>query len=107
MKISIFGELREKLLLRQHEKFTVALMSDKIRIWDIPVRIRRGDLCRSLYIAAFRYARDSGKGRDRFMEDYEFLRRELKEVTSLREYEHLAEAYETVHNHAVSMKYFY
>lgn len=102
----MLNSLREKYEIRQYDKYTLPILCGKIRLWDIPVRIRRGELCRCLYISAFRYARDSGKGRECFLEDYAFLCKELKSCTSYTQFRNLTKAYSTVVDHGEFMNYF-
>ncbi len=102
----MFRQLKKDYEFKVSEKYTIAILCGKIRIREIPVKVRRGRWCRSLYIAAFRYARDSGKGRDRFMEDYAFLCQELKSTLFSKEFANLKEAYVTVRQHGIDMKYF-
>ena len=56
----MFRQLKKDYEFKVSEKYTISILCGKIRIWEIPVKVRRGRWARSLYIAAFRYARDSG-----------------------------------------------
>lgn len=77
----------------QLSQFELLLCSGQIRIWDIPTEIRRGHWCRTFYILAYRYARDSGLGETRFQEDLAFLKTELKEAKCDSQMNELLQAY--------------
>ena len=102
----MLARLQHERALKILDKYTLALACDRMRLWDIPVKIRRGKWCRNFYIAAFRYARDSGKGCERFLEDYAFLCKELKSCTSYKQFKNLGDAYSTVVNHGKFMDSF-
>jgi len=81
----------EKRAEKREEKYTIALLCGKIRLWDIPRRERRGEYCRCYYITAYRFARDSGKGRSYFQEYLAFLEKELRETRNAAQYKNLLE----------------
>ncbi len=74
------------------ERYTYAILCGKIHLWDIPRKERRGKNCCSYYIAAYRYARDSGKGRSYFQGDLSFLERELRETSNTEQRQNLFNA---------------
>ena len=63
------------------ERYTYAILCGKIHLWDIPRKERRGKNCCSYYIAAYRYARDSGKGRSYFQGDLSWKENFVKHPT--------------------------
>lgn len=84
----------EQPMNRQEEMYCSALGRNQMRLWDVPEKVRRGTACQSLYVVAFRYARDSGGGIRRFLEDFDFLHKELWNAEDEEQYEHLSSAYE-------------
>ena len=84
----------EQPMNRQEKMYYTALLRNQMRLWDVPEKVRRGTHCRTFYVIAFRYARDSGAGIRRFLEDFNFLHKELWRAEDEEQYEHLSSAYE-------------
>ena len=103
--IDFLYEQKEKREIKRCNNYQTELVCGTIRLWDIPVRFRRGKWCTTFYVLAFRYARDSGAGRPRFQEDYVFLLTELNAAKHPLEQKRLQEAYSLITARGITMKY--
>ena len=79
------GRIQAILDYKQIERYTLLILCGKIRVWDIPRRVRRGKYSRNYYIAAYRYARDSKKGAVFFQKDLDFLAKEIQATDNPKE----------------------
>lgn len=83
----------ERPMNQREQMYCSALGRNQMRLWDIPKKVRRGTHCRTFYVRACRYTRDSGAGVHRFGEDFDFLHKELWYAENEEQYEHLSSAY--------------
>ena len=84
----------EQPMNQREQIYCSALLRNQMRLWDIPKKVRRGAHCRTFYVIACRYTRDSGAGISRFDEDFDFLHKELWYVENAEQYEYLSRAYD-------------